>query len=50
LKFSPKADSISPAPHSSEQAVRLLILLMVLTCDPLAIALLIAASADRRAF
>jgi hypothetical protein len=35
---------------NSEQAMRLLILLMVLTCDPLAIMLVIAASADRRAF
>ncbi len=32
---------------SSEQAIRLLILLMVLTCDPLAIVLTAAASARR---
>jgi hypothetical protein len=33
---------------TAEQAIRLLILLMVLTCDPLAIALTAAAAASRR--
>jgi hypothetical protein len=32
---------------TSEQAIRLLVLLMVLTCDPMAIALTAAASAYR---
>jgi len=34
---------------TTEQAIRMLILLMVLTCDPLAIALTAAASARREA-
>jgi hypothetical protein len=33
---------------TAEQAIRLLILLMVLTCDPLAIALTAAAATVRR--